>query len=86
MIQQISMILKLVGILNDIIIHLTVIVSLRVPLLLAYDLSNLDVILLLFNSVPAFQVPISASLPNYSITLFIQFWEVLQNKETLRKS
>ena len=33
---------------NNINIHLTVIVSLRVPPLLAYDLSNLDVILLLF--------------------------------------
>ena len=35
---------------NDINVHLTVIVSLRVPPLLAYDLSNLDVILLLFVS------------------------------------
>ena len=35
---------------NDINVHLTVIVSLRVPPPLAYDLSNLDVILLLFVS------------------------------------
>ena len=68
---------------NNINVHLTVILSMRVPPLLAYDLSNLDVILLMFNVVPAFLVPIS---PNYSFTLFIQFWEVLQNKETLRKS
>ena len=35
---------------NNINVHLTVIVSLRVPPLLAYDLSNLDIILLLFSS------------------------------------
>ena len=33
---------------NNINVHLTVIVSLRVPPLLAYDLSNLDIIHLLF--------------------------------------
>ena len=33
---------------SNINVHLTVIVSLRVPYLLAYNLSNLDVILLLF--------------------------------------
>ena len=38
---------------NNIYVHLTVIVSLRVPPLLAYDLSNFDVILL-FNSVSSF--------------------------------
>ena len=60
---------------NNINIHLTVIVSVRVPPLLAYDLSNLGVILHLFNSVPSF--PISCDslpiYPNYSFTLFIQF-------------
>ena len=45
---------------NNINIHLTVIVSLRVPPLLAYDLSNLDVVLLL--SVPML-LPV-ASLSN----------------------
>ena len=33
---------------NNVNVHLTVITSLRVPPLLAYDLSNLDIILLLF--------------------------------------
>ena len=36
---------------NNINVYLTLIVSLRVPPLLAYDLSNFEVILLLFNSV-----------------------------------
>ena len=35
---------------NNVNVHLTVIVSLRVPPLLAYDLSNLDVIFLLFTN------------------------------------
>ena len=39
---------------NNIDVHFIVIVSLRVPSLLAYDLSNFDVILLLFNSVFSF--------------------------------
>ena len=65
-----------------------VILSLRVPPLPAYDISNLDVILLLFDSVPAFLVPISLLLSNLTtaLLLFIQFLEVLQNKETLRTS
>ena len=49
---------------NNINIHLTVIVSLRVPPLLAYDLSNLDVILLLLCS-------LALSLPNSSLSISI---------------
>ena len=44
---------------NNINVHLTVIVSLRVPPLLAYDLSNLDAVLLLF---------VSMFLPAVSLT------------------
>ena len=54
---------------NNINVHLTVIVSLRVPPLLAYDLSNLDVILL-FNSVSAFLVTISATLTELQLHSF----------------
>ena len=39
---------------SNIDVHLTVIVYLRVPPLLAYNLSNLDVLFLLFNSVSSF--------------------------------
>ena len=60
---------------NNVNIHLMVIVSFRVPPLPAYDLPNLDVILLLFYSVPAFPVPISLLLSNLTtVSLpFIQF-------------
>ena len=42
---------------SNINVHLTVIVSLRVPPLLTFNLSNLDVIPLLFNSVSSFPSP-----------------------------
>ena len=50
---------------NNINVHLTVIVSLRVPPLLAYDLSNLDVVLLLFVSMLLPAASLSLSLSSY---------------------
>ena len=47
---------------NNINIHLTVIVSLRVPPLLAYNLSNLDAVLLLFVSMLLSATSLSLSL------------------------
>ena len=61
---------------NNINVHLPVIVSLRVPPLLAYDLSNFDVIHLLFINLVS---PCGFSLSNLTAAslFFIQFWEVL---------
>ena len=68
---------------NNINIHLTVIVSLTVPPLLAYYLSNIDVILLLLvilvlpASVLSNLTTASLILYNFgSLAHFIQFWEV----------